>query len=345
MTSPSPLIPDPLHSEAQGWQLDSVTTRGGIVVPVRATARRPLWSDLPSGVQQLVTGSAGVSVVDAVPTGTGFTPGFASRLVLEDGSSIFVKAASSADDKLHGWPLSDAYREEVRKLTLLPDGISAPAMYWHHDVEIEGIRWLIAAFEYVEGTPPRRPWRLDQLNRVLDMLAAISPALTRVPASINLETVDEHLMKGFDERMTLLRATTYDSRWLDTVERLCRDGSGLLAGHSIVHMDLRDDNVLLSTDGRVWFVDWNWPVAGAQWIDMVCLLLSARGDGQDVESILAEHVLTCDVESTAINSLLAVLWSFWGAAATKPVPSGSPHLRDHQIWYAEVTQDWLAERL
>lgn len=78
---------------------------------------------------------------------------------------------------------------------------------------------------------------------------------------------------------------------------------------------------------------------------MVCLLLSAHGDGLDVESMLAGHPLSRDVEPIAIDSLLAVLWSFWGLQITKPVPPGSPHLRDHQTWYEEVMRDWLTERL
>ncbi|MBA2573517.1 MAG: phosphotransferase [Nocardioidaceae bacterium] len=327
------------------WQLDQVTTRDGVVVPVRATARRPQWRDLPPGVRELISDTVGAAVVAAQSTGTGFTPGFASRLELDDGRDVFVKAASSADDELHGWPLSDAYRDEVRKLSLLPDGIGAPALLWHHDAEVAGLRWIIVAFEYVEGAPPRRPWQSDQLHLVLDKLAATAPALTRVPAGLHLERADEHLMADFDERMTLLRESTGDSEWLDTVEQLCRDDSKLLAGESIVHMDLRDDNVLIGPAGDVWFVDWNWPVLGAKWIDLVCLLLSARGDGLDVESMCAGHQLSRDVEPIAIDSLLAVLWSFWGLQITEPVPPGSPHLRDHQTWYEEVTRDWLAERL
>ncbi|MBA2446337.1 MAG: phosphotransferase [Nocardioidaceae bacterium] len=338
--------PDRVNREAQlEWQLDQMTTRDGVVVPVRATARRPRWQDLPPTMRRLVEQTAGGAVVTAESTGTGFTPGFASRLTLEDGQDVFVKAASSADDAVHGWPLSDAYRDEVRKLSLLPDGIGAPAMLWHRDVEVDGVRWIIVAFEYVEGAPPRRPWRLDQLRLVLDTLAATAPALTRIPAGLELETAEEHLMTDFDERLRLMRDSSNDQRWLDTVERLCRDGSRLLAGQSIVHMDLRDDNVLIGVTGCVWFVDWNWPVSGADWIDTLCVLLSARGDGLDVEAELAQHPLTREVDPVAIDGLLAALWSFWGVSMTKPVPLSSPHLRDHQTWYAEVTRDWLTERL
>ena len=46
-----------------------------------------------------------------------------------------------------------------------------------------------------------------------------------------------------------------------------------------------------------------------------------------------------------LDSLLAVLWTFWAAAVDEPVPPSSPHLRDHQRWYLEATRAWLASRL
>jgi hypothetical protein len=110
----------------------------------------------PEASRTLVETRLGCPVVGAHSAGSGFTPGFASRLVREDGSSVFVKAASSADDRRHGWALSDAYREEVRKLALLPDGIGSPPLLWHEDSAVDGEQWIVLAFEWVDGEPPRR---------------------------------------------------------------------------------------------------------------------------------------------------------------------------------------------
>lgn len=200
-------------------------------------------------------------------------------------------------------------------------------------------------FEYVDGAPPRRPWQSRQLHLVLDKLAAIAPALRHVPPQLELEGISEHLVAGFDARLELVRESVGGSEWLDTVEQLCEQAAPLLDGTSIVHMDLRDDNVLLGRDETVWFVDWNWPIVGAPWIDTMCLLLSAYGDGRDVEPLLREHPLTRDVEPRAIDSLLAVLSSYFDAQIIKPVPPSSPHLRDHQTWYADAVRDWLTTRL
>jgi len=329
----------------QAWERDEVMTRDGVVVPVRATARRPSWDDLPAEVREWIESRLAAVVESTWSAGTGFTPGFASRLDLSDGRQVFVKAASSADDRLHGWPLSDAYRDEVRKLALLPAGVGAPELLWHTDSEIAGEQWLIAAFRYIDGTPPRRPWDQAELDLVLAELASFATRLTPVPSALGLAAVDKELVGRWEERLHRARMYESDESWLETIGALCRQARQLLDGDSLVHMDLRDDNILIDASDGVWFVDWNWPVRGAAWIDLICLLLSARGDRIDVEGILQTHPLTRDVEAHAIDVLLAVLWSYWAVESHQEVPDSSPHLRDHQRWYLDVTRDWLAERL
>jgi aminoglycoside phosphotransferase (APT) family kinase protein len=328
------------------WRRDQVLTSTGVVVPVRATARRPLWAALPEGVRSLVEARAGAPVVSATSAGTGFTPGFASRLVLDDGSSVFVKAASSADDRRHGWALSDAYREEVRKVSHLPADIGAPRLRWHEDREIDGEQWVVAAFDFVDGQPPRRPWRDVELSLVLDKLAAVAPRLAPAPPALGLESLEEHLAGGAADRIAAVASREPDDEWLSTVSELCADAlAGAIGGTSIVHMDLREDNVLIDVAGEVWFVDWNWPVVGAAWVDLVCILLSAAGDGHDADALLAAHPIGRGVDPHAVDSLLAVVWTFWAVAVDEPAPHGSPHLRDHQRWYLEASRGWLERRL
>src|SRR5829696_4290615 len=92
------------------WIADRVVTRDGRVVPIRATARRPHWADLPASAREAIASRLGSEVIGTTSTGIGFTPGFASRLDLADGRRVFVKAASDADAARYGWGLSEAYR-------------------------------------------------------------------------------------------------------------------------------------------------------------------------------------------------------------------------------------------
>lgn len=76
-----------------------------LAVPVAGSAVRPHWSDLPVSVRTRVEQALGAEVVEARSQGSGFTPGFASRLRLADGRRVFVKAT----DDTHAWMI-DAYR-------------------------------------------------------------------------------------------------------------------------------------------------------------------------------------------------------------------------------------------
>lgn len=333
------------HLAGDDWTTDAVTTRDGVSIPVRATSRRPRWEDLPRAVRERIETLAAGTVVDTWSAGTGFTPGFASRLELAGGRTIFVKAASTADDRLHEFPLSTAYREEARKLRALGPRFGAPPLLWSDETELEGDGWVLLGLTYIDGRPPRRPWQPAELKLVLDRLTELAPALAEPPPELHLAPVGDEVVVGFEQRLDRIRRLSGSSPWLDTVEELCAESEVLLAGSSLVHLDLRDDNVLIGDDGDVWFVDWNFPSLGAPWIDLVCILLSARGDGHDVEGIIDAHPMTKDADPHAVDSLLATLWSYWGIGRTERVPRHSPHLRDHQGWYADVTEDWLRERL
>ncbi|MFL6174770.1 MAG: hypothetical protein ACJ716_17910, partial [Marmoricola sp.] len=61
-------------------------------VPHGRTALRLEWKFLPPDVRALIEGRLGSKVVDAVSQTAGFTPGFASVVTGESGTSVFVKA-------------------------------------------------------------------------------------------------------------------------------------------------------------------------------------------------------------------------------------------------------------
>jgi hypothetical protein len=85
-------------------------------------------------------------------------------------------------------------------------------------------------------------------------------------------------------------------------------------------------------------------VTGAPWIDTVCLLLTAYGDGVDADAVLARRALTRDVDPGHVDSLLALLCGYFLSRRDQPVPHSSPYLRRHQDWCAEASWAWLAER-
>ena len=117
-----------------------------------------------------------------------------------------------------------------------------------------------------------------------------------------------------------------------------------MAGDSVVHTDVRDDNILIRPDGTALVCDWNWPVRGAAWLDTLLLLIGPRGDGLDIDRVLAEHPLTRDVDPEHIDAVLALVAGYFLRSAGEPQPPTSPYLRDAQAWQGEVCWQWLCER-
>lgn len=286
-----------------------------LAVPVAGTAVRPHWSDLPAGVRTRVERALGTEVVEALSQGSGFTPGFASRLRLADGRRVFVKAAEASQP----W-LLEAYREEAAKLALLPATVPAPRLQQLLDEPVAGTEWLVLVFDDVAGRPPRRPWHPDEARLALRTAADLAEALTPAPAGRIWSRLAEQGFAAAAERPELL------------------------VGDTLCHSDLRDDNLILDQGGTAWVCDWNWPTVGPRWTDAVCLAISMYGDGLPADALLAETGLVDPGDRAAVDVLLAALHAYFVEWAARPAKPTSPYLRAHQAWYARATGAWLEER-
>jgi hypothetical protein len=304
-------------------------------IPYGRTARRLEWSHLPPAVRAAVEQRCGAEVRSATSLNGGFTPGFASVLECEDDSRHFVKAASAVAQRM----FAEAYREEARKLVALPAGAPAPRLLWTLDVD----DWFVLSTEFVEARPPRRPWRMPELQLCLDMLTAAAPVLTPPPAELGLPPASEELAAwpAFWDR---LRTSRPDLPHLEDAAALAGRFVEVMAGETVVHTDVRDDNILLTEDGRALLCDWNWPMVGAAWLDSLFLLIGPRGDGLDVAGVIESHPLLSAVPQEDIDVVLALVTGYFLKSADDPVPPTSPFLRDAQRWQGEVCWDWLGER-
>lgn len=306
-------------------------TSGVPAVPHGQTAYRLEWKFLPKEVRALVEDELGSPVVKAESRDSGFTPGFASVLTGADGSQAFIKAAS----KVAQAEVAASYSAEIDKVVAFDGAIPAPALEWFS----RGQSWVLLGYEAVPSRLPRRPWRLPELNRALDLAEAIVDAHPVAPDALRLVPLVEELpalVSGWD---------AVPSSWPHHAE--AAELAGTLRTEpatQVVHADLRDDNILFANDGRTLACDWNWPTLGTPWQDSLDLLISAHGDGLDVDAVLRERRLTADVDPVSIDAWLAGVCGFMLAACQRPVPATSPHLRTHNRWTAEAAWSWLARR-
>ncbi|PRY48529.1 hypothetical protein LY71_109166 [Geodermatophilus tzadiensis] len=304
---------------------------------------RTPWSALPLAVRQAVTDAAGAPVVSAESPPGGHTPGVAARLVLADGRRCFVKAASAA----HGDWVVAAYRHEATVSAHLPPSVPAPRMWTHLD---DG-DWVCLVFDDVAGRFPSPSWDDGDLTRVLDAVDRSARALTPnpVPGAAPVRDAFAGVLGGAWSRLREHAALPEVDPWAadhlaDLVAREPHWADGV-DGETLLHLDLRRDNVLLTPTGTA-FVDWAWPAVGTPWLDLVCLLptVAGRTDRHDVEAVFLSRVAGRTAPPAAVDAVLVALAGYWRAGSLLPAPPYAPGLREEQRLAAEGATRWLRTR-
>jgi aminoglycoside phosphotransferase (APT) family kinase protein len=307
--------------------------------PPAQGARVP-WEAVPESVRRAVESDLGSRVVEATTQPGGFSLGCAARLRLDDGRSVFVKAVGSEPN-----PDSPGFhRREAQVAAALPPETPAPKFLVAHD---DG-DWVALVFEDVEGHEPEMPWRRDELDRVLVALTDLSRALT--PAPIDAPPLTERYSELF-QGWRLLQAEAPEGldHWaagrvgaLAELEARWEEAS---TGETLLHADIRADNILL-TDDRIVFVDWPHVSLGAPWVDLLAFLPSvAMQGGPKPWELFDDHPLARDARNEDVDAVLAALSGFFVQRATLPPPPGLPTLREFQRAQGAESLAWLRRRL
>jgi aminoglycoside phosphotransferase (APT) family kinase protein len=284
-------------------------------------------------------------VVNAEGQVGGYSPGVAVRLQLADGRRAFVKAAGLATHE----ETPDMHRREARVAAVLPPEVPAPRFLFAYD---DG-DWVALAFEDVEGRQPHVPWRPQELRRVLDALAELARALT--PSPLELETfaqVFEGDLRGLrtlrDQREAGDPLTGLDpwlARNLDRAAALEAGWPEASVGRTLLHVDVRADNLLL-TDDAVLLVDWPGAAVGAAWIDLLAMLPSvALQGGPKPWEIFDAHPVARGADPDAVDAILCAITGFFVERGRRPDPPALPTLRRFQTAQGIEAARWLQHRL
>jgi aminoglycoside phosphotransferase (APT) family kinase protein len=309
-----------------------------------ATGVRIPWEALPAHVHDAVARLLGSPVTHAVTQTGGFSPGTAARVRTADGTRAFVKAVS-AEANPHS---PDLHRKEARHAAALPPTVPAPRLLGTHD---DGT-WVALVFEEVAGRQPHIPWRDAELTRVLHAVERLGRTLT--PSPVAAPPVAESLADAFDGWRHLLDGEADDvtgrlDPWtvarLAELARLAAPWAEAASGDTLAHADLRADNMLLTDDGEVAFVDWPHAVRAARWFDLLVMLPCVRAQGgPDPEELFARHPLTEGADPSGVTATLAGLAGFFVEHSLRPPPPGLPTLRAFQRAQGDAALGWLRKR-
>lgn len=305
------------------------------------------WTHMPSRVRSEIERWLGGAVVGAVTQPTGFSPGVAARLIVDDGRRVFVKAASPQ-------PNADTpamHRREIGIVTGLPRAVPVPRLLWSYDEGDNG--WVALLFEDVDGRHPTQPWRIDQLHRVVAAMEDLSTILTPspLPAAMVGTVADKFAtnVPGWrrlrDERPSRLdHVDEWSRRHIETLAAMEENVGDALEGNTLLNVDLRADNILLTPE-RVWFVDWPHACIGPAWLDVVAFAPSVTMQGgPPPEEVISRHFSCRSAEREAITAAVVAIAGYFTRQAVQPPPPGLPTIREFQDAQGVVAREWVAQR-
>lgn len=240
----------------------------------------------------------------------GYTPALRLVLSLAGGASVFIKIATDADT-------ATALRREHHVYASLSGPFLPAFLGWDDD----GEQPLLVLEDLSAGFWPP-PWNEARLRGVVAALEELwQRELEEVPC---LETFGA-LARGWEriaaDPEPFLSLGVADESWLQAAlpALLAIDGEAVLRGESLLHMDVRSDN-LCFVDERTVLVDWNWVCAGNPAVDLGAWLPSLELQGGP-----APEALLPDAGDVA-----ALLSGFWATQAPLPPLAHAPHLREMQ---------------
>jgi len=310
-------------------------------VVIRSSGERIGWADLPDAVRVAAEAIIGDRVIEAVSQVGGFSPGTADRVRTTSGRRAFVKAVSPRLNERS----AELHRREARVTASLPAGVPAPRLLGVHD---DG-DWVALVLEDVEGCHPVTPWRTQQLTAVLAALGTlaehdVAPALKDLPETGSDLAED---LRGW-QRIAIDPPEALDP-WtqahLPTLVALAERAPAILTGDSLVHTDIRADNLLVRPDGTVVVVDWPWASRGPAWFDTLTVLVDVNlYGGHDVDALLSAHT-PAGVDPDDLTAVLVGLAGYFLDSARQPAPAGLPTVRAFQAAEGAAVLSWIRHRL
>jgi hypothetical protein len=306
------------------------------------------YDQVPAPLRAAVDSAIGSPVVHVSPRSGGFSPGPAVVVTCADGTRAFVKAV--------GAPLNPdtptLLRAEGAVAAELPDWLPVPRLRARLECLDGADEWLALVFDVVDGDCPALPWTPADAARALDAVGTFAEVATPCPVPGLLALADrvaeqltawQVLAGDAPEDLDPWEARRLD--WLAEVPERLADRGGLV-GDTLVHLDLRADNLLFTPDGGVVLVDWPWACRGAAWVDPVLLALDVAVDGRsDPVGLVADLPVVTGADPRDVTDFLLGMAGMWAAGMRRPAPPGLPTLREFQRRFHDAALAWAIRRM
>jgi hypothetical protein len=294
------------------------------------------WRDLPEAVRSRSEQVIGGRVVAAHSQPGGFSAGSADRVVTDSGRRAFVKAVTPEVNARS----AELARQEMHITSAMPGAAPVPRMLGGFD---HG-GWVVLILEDIDGAHPRTPWVEREIDATMTALADLATAVTPSPIA-GVPTAAEALAGDFGSWERMAAEPPADlhpwaaERMSDLRAASVRATAAVSSGQTLVHCDIRADNLLIRRDGRVVIVDWPWGCVGPEWLDRLLLGLDVLANGGDPARVFE------GIDEGTVTDIIAAVAGMFEYHYRLPPPPGIPTVRAFQRSQAEAIRPWLRERL
>jgi len=256
----------------------------------------------------------------------GYTPAERWIVQLDDGRSVFVKAATN--DLTAGW-----LRDEYRTYEALQAPFMPALLGWRDgDRPVLVLEDLSAAF----WPPPWTGERVASVLRMVETVAATPPPSWLVPVRRS-----GFLERGWrfvrDDPAPLVGTGLVSTSWLDASLPTLIEASDAcrIDGPNLLHLDVRSDNLCFRANGSAVLVDWNLATIGNPRIDIAFWLPSLLAEGgPEPQTVLPDAGLEA-----------AFVSGFFAARAGQPPIPGAPAIRPLQLEQMRHALPWVCREL
>jgi hypothetical protein len=242
-------------------------------------------------------------------------------VVLEDDTRAFLKEGSI--------PPSPAWIRDEHRVFQAVEGPFMPRLLGFDD----GDRPLLALEDLMPARWPP-PWNPGDVEAVLATLDEAANADVRGTLPRLAEEPWEGWNRVADDPAAFLALGVVSAAWLDRAlpALVEAEAAASLDGDSLVHFDVRSDNLCLR-DGRAVLVDWNHAGIGNPRFDVAFWL----------PSLALEH--GPEPDSFGVDELAPHVSGFFAARAGLPAPEGAPRVRAFQLQQLQVALPWACRAL
>lgn len=305
---------------------------------------KPSWEQVPPTAKQALEEILGSGIVSAEIMWGGFAPNATFTVTCANNLRYFIKGAP---------PWQSARGHEIMALertfyeaNLLPAGVTP--MYHGTTPTLDG--WALSALNLIDKGEDTLHWRKEKYQKVFAALHQTylhSQGFKKWPSF--LRTGQQHLSE-VDELDNVLGSAAAISKtaaifvepaeaaaWLTAHAEVLKSTASMAFSYNeyptLLHCDLRDDNIVFDKKGSAWLIDWAWPTHGPLALDVIYFVqAAAANNGLPVPEALSlwDEMTGIKFSASGVKSIITLHALAYAGWASLPFRPEMPRLRTSQ---------------